>query len=511
MKTRFSFIPIIGVLLGILTTVALIGIAITGTEKSDSACVNTKFTAMFAPYDSLLDRPFSYITGPEYDIYSSSCVDIADGFAWTNVSWSEERNLFGFKKIKPANNLLWMWMWFVNNDLISFKYNHGYSNYVEENNCADYNYSRTETNSEGLQLNFQTPLLDGSGFYKRSLASNMELRLMDGSGKLKSSTNLDLPAHDNVFHLYNEDEQAFAYYSDKDRILHVFYALLTREHNYWCDRLLELNPSWQEDDLYNVARHIVMGEIQAITYRDALPVLLGKDLPVECYHDQENALTLSTDFATIGMNIVLSMVPDVLAFRSSSTTWDLKNCSTLAKSKTFWNTGIENWLVAAYHSKARPIQPSFTNNQFFCDITNYTLMEFLLSKEREYQLPYYGTLYHHYTGKPLNHFRQITTNPEIFLMLQATYNSVQDVGLLVGLLAEDPQLPSLLGKVGTRMFSEQFKMIRTGQGRFYLWDIVVAEYRAEIHHTKLSTLILRHTNASKKNIHPGNTFQFISN
>lgn len=512
MKTRFSFIPIIGAILGILVVISLASFYLLSGDEKGTVCGNTRFTSLFAPYDSLVGRSFFNILEPEFDNYNTPCVDIVNQFAFTNISWSEERTMFGFKKFKPANNLLWMWMWFVHEDLIAFNYNDGCYNLPDEVNCKDYNYSLTEKSVTGAPLNFQTPLLDGSNFYKHSLASNMELRLMDGTGKLKYSINDNLTYPDNLFHLFNNVTNRFTYYPDQQRLMHVFYALLTREHNYWCDRLVDLHPAWEEDALYNVARHIVMGEIQAITYRDALPVLLGKELPVECYEDQENYLSLSNEFATVGLNVVFSMMPDILSFRGPTpATWDLKLCSTLSHAEVFWETGIESWLTAAYHSKARPIQPSFTNNQLICDSTNYTMMEFLSFKEREHHLPSYATLYYHYTGEPLEHFRQITTDPDIFLRLQDTYFSAADVGLLVGLLAERPQAPSLLGVVGTKLLSQQFKTIRKGQGRFYLWDLVVAEYRSEIHHTKLSTLILRHTSASKKNIHPGNTFEFHSN
>ena len=51
-----------------------------------------------------------------------------------------------------------------------------------------------------------------------------------------------------------------------------------REHNRVAKALNRLNPSWNDEKLYQEARRIVIGEYLQITYNELLPIILGNTI-----------------------------------------------------------------------------------------------------------------------------------------------------------------------------------------------------------------------------------------
>ena len=58
----------------------------------------------------------------------------------------------------------------------------------------------------------------------------------------------------------------------------ALHALFLREHNRLADLYQAMEPLASDELIFFRARRIVIAELQAITYREYLPALLGRDI-----------------------------------------------------------------------------------------------------------------------------------------------------------------------------------------------------------------------------------------
>lgn len=58
---------------------------------------------------------------------------------------------------------------------------------------------------------------------------------------------------------------------------------MLREHNRLAKAFQDLEPDWDDETLYQKARAIVIAEFQHITYKDWLPIFLGKSIMKKHY------------------------------------------------------------------------------------------------------------------------------------------------------------------------------------------------------------------------------------
>ena len=132
------------------------------------------------------------------------------------------------------------------------------------------------------QVNQITAWLDGSNVYGSDEDEARKLRLL-GGGRLRVTRvqGRDLlplnpeECSDDVRHRYCFSAGDLR--CNEQLELTVMHTVWMREHNRVAGQLQALNPAWSDEQLYQEARKIVIGQLQHITYKEWLPIILGDD------------------------------------------------------------------------------------------------------------------------------------------------------------------------------------------------------------------------------------------
>ena len=124
------------------------------------------------------------------------------------------------------------------------------------------------------QFNSITAFIDGSQIYGSDPQTAASLRTLSG-GRLKTSEGNLLPLDASGSMFMAGDVRV-----NENIELTAMQTLFVREHNRLADQFAAAPSSdWTDEQLYQAARRIVIGELQAITYNEFLPALLG---PAPC-------------------------------------------------------------------------------------------------------------------------------------------------------------------------------------------------------------------------------------
>ncbi len=173
------------------------------------------------------------------------------------------------------------------------------------------------------QVNELTAYLDGSMVYGSDEARALALRSMTG-GKLKTSAGNLLPL--NTMHLPNATggpmpEDQFYVAGDvraNEQVgLTTVHTIFMREHNRLADLIAPtvtgLSDAEKDEVVYQRARKLVGAEIQAITYQEFLPALLGSFAPgVDSVYDPDLNASVLNEFSGALYRVGHTMLPPEL-------------------------------------------------------------------------------------------------------------------------------------------------------------------------------------------------------
>lgn len=408
-----------------------------------------------------------------------------------------------------ATDMFWLWGQFLDHDITIVEIDGeplpisvpSGDAFFDPNNTGSaeipFNRSRFET-VDGVRQhpNEITAFIDASNVYGSTAAEASFLRANDGTGRLRTSEGDLLPLQNGFF--VAGDVRA-----NEHIFLTAMHTLWMREHNYWADFFRA--SSLSADTSYEMARLMVSAEMQAITYNEFLPLLVGpRAIGDYSGYDPSVNPGLAQEFSVAAYRLGHSMLNSELQRLNADGTSIA--AGPLLLRNAFFNPseltasgGITPLLRGMAGQQAQEIDELIVD-----DVRNFLfgqpgqggfdLASLNLQRGRDHGLPTLAEARSDLGLPPIESFGDISSDPQVQAKLASVYEAATDVDLWVGGLAEDSVPGSQLGVTFQAIVVNQFTRLRDGDRFFY--QQLPDNMRLIAENTKLSTVIRRNTDAS---------------
>lgn len=341
------------------------------------------------------------------------------------------------------------------------------------------------------QVNSITSYIDASNVYGSDAIRAAALRDTGNGGRMKTSTGGLLPY--NTMGLDNAGGGPGFFVAGDIRAneqsgLLAMHTLFVREHNRLAEMLSIDNPTWEDEQLYQTARKIVGAEMQAITYNEFLPALLGtrkaRQLAPRRYdYDSSIDASIKNEFAASFYRFGHSMLPDALELPrlpgaeadSLSLLDSFFNPSIIASDADGSTRHIDQLMLGLSTTVAQEIDAKLGDGvrNFLFGVPGSGGMDLAainIQRGRDHGLPSYNEMRIAYGLDPVSSFRQITRDRKVQRKLKQIYGTVHDIDAWVGGLAEDHMRGSSMGELISTALIDQFTDLRDGDRYFYAGD-----------------------------------------
>lgn len=362
------------------------------------------------------------------------------------------------------------------------------------------------------QTNSITAWIDGSQVYGSDATRAAALREFSG-GRMKTSQGNMMPFNTgglpnaNDAHRVSDDKLFLAgdVRGNENVELIALQTLFVREHNRLAGKIAARSRRLSDEQIYQRARREVIGELQAITYNEFLPAILGRRIADWRGYRPNLNPQLRNEFSTGAFRFGHSLLDSEIQRLNNDGTQTPEGPISLREA--FFNAAafdtnlpdhrgdIDPYLKAASLGRAQEIDPMLID-----DVRNFLfgapgqggfdLASLNIQRGRDHGLPDYNTVRGAYGLPRVASFSEITSDSRRASALSAQYGSVDNIDLWVGGLSEDHAPGSSLGPLFSRIIAEQFQRLRDSDRLFYLNDNGL---RARVGRTTLSQVIMDNT------------------
>ena len=373
----------------------------------------------------------------------------------------------------------------------------------------------TGSSNQRQQVTSVTAFIDGSQVYGSDPTRAAALRTLSG-GKMRTSEGNMLPFNTDGFPNENgahvvEDTKLFLggdVRANENVELTSLQTLFLREHNRQATAIAASNPSLTDEQIYQKARRIVIGELQAITYNEFLPAMLGaRALPrYRGYRPRVNP-GIANEFSSAAYRVGHSMLDGEIGRLNDDGSETPQGPIELRNA--FFNPTVFDPTLPNHQGDIDPFMKAAASGNMqeidlkvVDDVRNFLfgppgsggfdLAAMNIQRGRDHGLADYNTVRAAYGLRRVTSFAQISSNSDTAAALEAAYGSVSNIDLWVGGLAEDHVRGGSLGPVFTRIVADQFARLRDGD-RFYYENSLRGRELSQVRRTTLSKVLRENT------------------
>jgi peroxidase len=402
------------------------------------------------------------------------------------------------------------------------------------------------------QLNVITSFIDASNVYGSDDVRANALRANNGTGKLKTFRHGSfLPFNKEGLPNAGGDSNKKLFLAGDIRAneqiaLTVMHTLFMREHNRLCDEMAYSGLNGEE--IYQRARKIVGAQMQVITFKEFLPLLLGPTAISQYtgYDDQVNP-AIGNEFSAAAYRFGHSMLsPGLLLvkkpkhFLANLPGFLPANIPGLLPANNPGKEFIRKFLKDAFFNprlfdrehgiQSIPLKDAFFNprlirkrgsidsilrgmaTQHAQEVDNkvvdavrnflfgnpgeggFDLASANIQRGRDHGLADYNSVRQAYGFTPLTDFSDVPADSDVQGALASAYDSVDEIDLWVGGLAEDHLPGAFVGETIHAILVDQFSRLRDGDRFWYQNDPFFTGARlTRIENTTLADIIRRNT------------------
>ena len=373
----------------------------------------------------------------------------------------------------------------------------------------------TGSTSPRQQLNAITAFVDGSQVYGSGESRARALRTFSG-GRMKTGPGNLLPLNSGGLENANDahrfpDASLFLagdVRANENPELTSLHTLFVREHNRIAAAAAAVDPRMNDEQLYQRARRMVIAELQAITWNEFLPALLGPGA-IPAWRGYRPGVNpgIANEFSTAAFRFGHSLLDGEIGRLNDDGTPTPQG--PIALREAFFNPSVFDPSLPARQGDIDPFLKSASAGtsqevdlKVVDDVRNFLfgapgsggldLAALNIQRGRDHGLPDYNTTRAAYGLPRVTSFSQVTPDDATRQALQEAYGTPANVDLWVGGLAEGHAPGASVGPLFRRIIGDQFARLRDGDRLYYENTMSGAEL-ARVRSTTLARVIRDNT------------------